>query len=145
MKDYYYDLVSAIENTHRTFLDALKIELSELNIRDINNVQANLLYKIRNKSVRISDLTSHGYYLGTNVSYTVRNLVENGYLLQEPHQHDRRSSEVKLTKKGFELSEKLDHLFQEQAALIKEKGIDIEKIKDITSTLSSLDIILSKK
>jgi Winged helix DNA-binding domain len=45
-------------------------------------------------------LTLRGCYLGSNVSYNVRKLVEKGYLIQERSAHDRRSFHVRLTDKG---------------------------------------------
>lgn len=144
MKDNYYTSITMIENVHRLFLDALKFEINKLWIKDINNVQAVLLYNIGDKALSIGDLTDQGCYLGSNVSYNLRKLVENGYLLQETQKHDRRSSEVKRTKKGIELSEKLDKIFEGQSKFLQEKGIDEDKITDLISTLSSLGTNLRK-
>jgi DNA-binding MarR family transcriptional regulator len=145
MKDNYYDLITVSENVHRSFLDVLKFEINKLKIKDISNVQAVLLYNIGDRTLRVGDLINLGCYFGTNVSYNLRNLVENGYLLQEPQKHDRRSTEVKQTKKGLELSEKLDHIFDIQAKFLQEKGINEDKMKDLILTLSSLERNLRNK
>ena len=145
MKDNYYNAINMIENVHRLFLDVLKFEINKLNLKDISNVQAILLYNVGDRSLRVGDLTDQGCYLGTNVSYNLRKLVENGYILQEPQKHDRRSSEVKQTKKGFELSEKLDQIFEDQAKFLQEKGISENDMKDLIATLSSVDRHLRKK
>lgn len=144
MKDNYYDSITTIESVHRLFLDVLNSEINKLNVKDINGVQAVLLYNVGDKSMCIGDLTNQGCYLGTNVSYNLRKLLENGYLLKEPQKYDRRSSEVKRTKKGLELSEKLDQIFEDQAKFLEEKGISEDKMKDLILTLSSLDRNLRK-
>ncbi len=125
MKSNYYNLVNIIEVANRSFLDALKFEINELNINDINNVQAILLYNLGDKMLCVSDLTKK-CYTGTNVSYNLRNLVENGYILQIPKKHDRRSTDLKRTPKGSEFCEKLDHIFTNQAQILHEKGIAVE-------------------
>jgi DNA-binding MarR family transcriptional regulator len=52
----------------------------------------------------VGELTTRGAYLGSNVSYNVKKMVENGYLVQERSAHDRRSIHVRLTKKGPRLA-----------------------------------------
>ena len=64
--------------------------------QDINNVQALILHNIGNDEMTVGELTARGYYLGSNVSYNVKKMVENNYLLQERSPHDRRSVRVKL-------------------------------------------------
>lgn len=144
MKDNYYDAITMLENIHRVFLDILKIEINKLNIKDVSSVQAVVIYNVGDKILTVGELTAQDYYLGSNVSYNLRKLVENGYLLQEPNKYDRRSSEIKRTKKGLEFSEKLDHIFQNQWKFIKEKGIGEDKMKDLILTLSSLGRNLRK-
>lgn len=144
MKDNYYDSITMTESIHRLFLDLIKLEINKLNIKDVNSVSAVLLYNIGDKSLSVGELISQDCYLGTNVSYNLRRLVENGYLVQEPNKYDRRSSVVKMTKKGFELSKKLDQIFEDQAKFLEEKGMGEDKMKDLILTLSSLDRNLRK-
>lgn len=145
MKDSYYNLIISVKNFHKNLLQSIKFELNRLNIEDINNIQAFLIYDIGDKVLSIGDLTNHGYYFGTNASYNLRLLVENGYLLQEVRKHDRRSSEVKITQKSRELCEKLDHIFEEQAKFLKEKGIREDKVEELIATLSLFDKNLRNK
>jgi len=144
MKDNYYNAITMLENIHRLFLDVLKLEINKLNIKDINSVQAVVIYNIGDKILTVGELTAQDYYLGSNVSYNLRKLVENGYLVQEPNKYDRRSSQIKRTKKGLEFSEKLEQIFENQAKFLEEKGISEEKIKDLILTLSSVDRNLRK-
>ena len=144
MKDNYYDSITMIESVYRLFLDTLTLQLNKAQIRDINSVQAVILYNIGDRTLSIGELTGQGCYLATNVSYNLRKLVENGYILKEPQKYDRRSNQVKRTKKGLDLSEKLDQIFEDQAKFMEEKGIGEEKMKDFVLTLSSIDRNLRK-
>ncbi len=108
----YYESIVLIERLHRHFLDVLKTELDRLGIQDINNVQTLILYNIGEDDLTVGELTARGYYLGSNVSYNVKKMVENGYIVQERSAHDRRSVRVRLSDKGVDLREKIGLLFQ---------------------------------
>src|SRR3546814_3709702 len=75
------------------FRSVIKSDLDRQGIRDLNNVQALILFNIGEEELSIGELTQRGYYLGSNVSYNVKKMVENGYLIQERSPHDRRRSE----------------------------------------------------
>ena len=92
----YYEAIQLIERLHRHFLDVLKVELEKQGIQDINNVQSMILYNIGHDELTVGELTIRGYYLGSNVSYNVKKMVENGYLVQERSVHDKRSIRVRL-------------------------------------------------
>jgi DNA-binding MarR family transcriptional regulator len=96
MKTNYFDVISLIERLHRHFLEVIKLELDGLRIHDINNVQALMLLNIGDADISIGELTLRGYYLGSNVSYNVQKMADNGYLLYERSAHDRRSIRVRL-------------------------------------------------
>ena len=108
----YYDSIQLIERLHRRFLDVLKVELDRKGIQDINNVQAMILYNIGDEDMTVGELTLRGYYLGSNVSYNVKKMVENDYLEQERSVHDKRSIRVKLSEKGSELRQLIDDMFR---------------------------------
>src|SRR4051812_19607785 len=112
MPKTYYETVQLIERMHRHFLDVLKIELERMSVQDINNVQALILYNIGGDDLTVGELTVRGYYLGSNVSYNVKKMVEAEYLKQERSQHDRRSVRVHLSDKGKLLKEKISEIFQ---------------------------------
>src|SRR5436189_4440354 len=95
VKDKYLQTTRLIERLHRRFLDVIKSELDRLGIEDINNVQTLILYNIGNENLTIGELTNRGYYLGSNVSYNIKKLVESEYLVQERSPHDKRSIKVK--------------------------------------------------
>ncbi|MBM3468758.1 MAG: winged helix DNA-binding protein [Alphaproteobacteria bacterium] len=139
MKENYFKSVVMIERLHRLFLEVVKIELDRMKIRDINNVQCLVLYNVGRGQVTVGELTNRGYYLGSNVSYNLRKMVQNGYLIQEPSTHDRRSSHVKLSEKGMKLHDRLDELFTMHAKALAHEGIDAPKAAQLDGMLTSLE------
>src|SRR5919205_51706 len=107
MIEGYLAVISLIERLHRHFLDVVKLELDGSDIRDINNVQAMMLFNIGDAEMTVGELTLRGCYLGSNVSYNVKKMVENGYLAHERSPHDRRSIHVRLTERGITLRDSL--------------------------------------
>jgi len=79
----YTGVISLIERGHRHFLEIVKLELDALGIHDINNVQGLMLFNIGDAEMTVGELSLRGCYLGSNVSYNVKKLAENGYLAQE--------------------------------------------------------------
>jgi DNA-binding MarR family transcriptional regulator len=72
-----------------------------------NNVQAMMLFNIGDAEMTVGEPTLRGCYLGSNVSYNVKKMVENEYLACERSVHDRRSIHVRLTEKRIKLRERL--------------------------------------
>src|SRR5208283_5258785 len=107
MNDVYLEVISLVERLHRQFLEVVKLELDGLGVHDINNVQGMILFNIGNAEMTVGELMLRGCYLGSNVSYNVKKMVENGYLAQQRSVHDRRSIHVRLTEKGSKLRDSL--------------------------------------
>ncbi len=139
MSQTYYETVQLIERLHRHFLDVLKVELERENIQDINNVQAMILYNIGRDHLTVGELTMRGYYLGSNVSYNVKKMVENGYLIQERSQHDRRSVRVKLSDKGLALKETVRNMFERHSSELESVKVDQEGLKQINERMKLLE------
>jgi DNA-binding MarR family transcriptional regulator len=135
----YYDAIHLIERLHRHFLDVLKIELDRLGIQDINNVQSLILYNIGEDELTVGELTMRGYYLGSNVSYNVKKMVENDYLVQERSIHDRRSVRVKLSKKGLLLRDRVSAMFERQVAGMRNVGVGMDELQRTVETLVKLE------
>src|SRR5438105_2766573 len=103
MTDSYLEVVSLVGQLHRHFLEVVNFELDGLGIHDINNVQSMMLFNIGDAEMTMGELTQRGRYIGSNASYNVKKMVENGYLVHERSVHDRRSIHVRLTDKGRKL------------------------------------------
>ena len=139
MKQSYLETIRLIERLHRRFLDVIKTELDRLGIEDINNVQSLILSNISSEQLTVGELTARGYYLGSNVSYNVKKLVENGYLNQERSPHDRRMTRVRVSEKGLELCNRIDQLYQTNASELEREVIGQEQLASTNQVLSALE------
>lgn len=131
MENRYFEMIVLIERLHRRFLDIVRVELGKMDIRDINAQQALLLANVGESEVLVRDLVERGYYLGQNVNYSIRKLVEYDYLIQQRDEHDKRAVRVSLSDKGRELVPKLrgiDHL--RHVSMLSEpiEGGEIEQV-----------------
>jgi DNA-binding MarR family transcriptional regulator len=135
----YYDSILLIERLHRHFLEVLKTELDRLGIQDINNVQSLILYNIGDDELTVGELTARGYYLGSNVSYNVKKMIENGYLGQERSPHDRRSVRVRLSDKGLSLRDKISAMFERQITALDKAGLNDDELLKANETMRKLE------
>ena len=135
----YYEAIQLIERLHRHFLDVLKLELDRKGIQDINNVQSMILYNIGDDDLTVGELTIRGYYLGSNVSYNVKKMVENGYLTQERSVHDKRSIRVKLSDKGKKLIDLMSDMFARHEQQIKGTELTADRLKAHNSTMLQIE------
>lgn len=138
-KNVYVETILLLERLHRRFLDVIKTELDRLRIQDINNVQTMILHNIGSETLSIGELTNRGYYLGSNVSYNVKKMVENGYLIQERSPHDKRSFNVRLSEKGLDICARIDILYREHVEKLAKADMDINTLSRINSQLRSLE------
>ena len=83
MNNSYLEVISLVERLHRQFMEVVKLELEGSGVHDINNVQAMMLFNIGDAEMTVGELTLRGCYLGSNVSYNVKKMVENKYLVHE--------------------------------------------------------------
>jgi DNA-binding MarR family transcriptional regulator len=138
MKRAYLETVSLVERLHRQFLEVVKNEIERMGVRDINNVQAMILYHIGADELTVGELTQRGYYLGSNVSYNLKKLIEHEYIAQARSPHDRRSVRIKLTPKGSELHAKLDQVFQTHSQQLGGSAVKPESLAAAAETLKQL-------
>lgn len=139
MRHAYYEAVLLVERVHRHFLEVVKTELDRRGIQDINNVQALILYNIGTDEMTVGELTARGYYLGSNVSYNVKKMVENNYLAQERSPHDRRSVRIKLSDKGLGLHKILNESLDKQVAALSNSQITPDELTKASDTLRKLE------
>ena len=112
----YLETLSLVERLHRLLLDVIKDEFERLGILEINAVQALLLFNIGDNEVTAGELRSRGYYQGSNVSYNLKKLVDNGFMHHQRCEIDRRSVRVRLTEKGREVHRVVTELLEHHAA-----------------------------
>lgn len=139
MNSAYLEVISLVERLHRHFLEVVKLELEGLGIHDINNVQGMMLFNIGEAEMTIGELTLRGCYLGSNVSYNVKKMVENGYLTQQRSLHDRRSIHVRLTQKGIRLRDCLTEMLRRHTDLLSQAALSAEDLQGAGATLRRLE------
>ena len=139
MNNMYLEVISLVERLHRQFLEVVKLELEGLKIHDINNVQAMMLFNIGDAEMTVGELTLRGCYLGSNVSYNVKKMVENGYLGHERSVHDRRSIHVRLTDKGRGLRDRLSVMHQRHIEMLAQTAVTDGDLQNVIVTLRRLE------
>lgn len=127
----YSDITRLIERLHRRYLDVIRYELSRLGIDEVNAVQALLLMNVQDAEVSIRELVDRGYYIGSNVTYNVRHLVDLGYLEQHRSERDRRSVKIKLTDRGMQLCTALTEMEIRHAEALNAEPIPIEAAREL--------------
>ncbi len=118
----YLEALTLVERLHRRLLDVIKDEFDRRGRSDVNSVQALLLYNISDKELTAGELRTRGYYLGSNVSYNVKKLVESGYLHHARSRIDRRAVRISLTDKGRDVHTIVSGLYDKHAATVEQIG-----------------------
>ena len=140
LKSRYLVSLKLVERLHRLLLDVIKDEFERLGRSDVNSVQALLLYNVGDAELTAGELTSRGYYLGSNVSYNLKKLVDAGYINHQRSTVDRRSVRVKLTEKGLEICRVVNALYQRQLKSLQQVGgINTEDLELLNKTLIRLE------
>ena len=139
-KPLYIEAVSRVERLHRRLLDLIKDEFDRMSWDDINPTQALLMFNIGDAELTAGELRSRGYYLGSNVSYNLKKLVEMGYIFQERSKADRRSVRIRLSPKGEEVAEVIDELYDRHLASIeKVGGLGSTEFEQLNTALGRLE------
>ncbi|GIK96679.1 MAG: MarR family transcriptional regulator [Alphaproteobacteria bacterium] len=139
MKKAYLETIALVERLHRECLEVIKADLDRHGIRDLNNVQALILFNIGGDELTVGELTARGYYLGSNVSYNVKKLVENEYLIQQRSAHDRRAVNVRLSPKGLAICEKMHALYERHCQALLQGVLKEEDVEAANQTLRRLE------
>src|SRR5512135_3860035 len=122
LSKFYLEALNLVERLHRQLLDVIKDELDRRDEREINSVQALLLFNVGDQELTAGELRTRGHYLGSNVSYNLKKLVEAGYIHHERSELDRRSVLVRLTDKGEQVRDMLNELFTRHLASLGAVG-----------------------
>lgn len=122
LKIEYLQALRLVERLHRLLLDVIKDEFDRLSQSELNSVQALLVYNIGSAELTAGELKTRGYYLGSNVSYNLKKLVEMGYIHHKRSETDRRSVRVSLTDSGQAVSKVVADLYQRQLQSLEAVG-----------------------
>lgn len=140
LRSLYLEALQLVERLHRRLLDVVKDEFDRNGRSDINAIQALLLFNIGNAELTAGELRSRGYYLGSNVSYNLKKLVELDFVNHQRSRVDRRSVRISLTPKGAEVAELVGRLYERHIASIEQVGgITAEEFRHMNKALQRLD------
>lgn len=140
IKPAYLEALTLVERLHRRLLDVIKDEFDRHGRNDINAVQALLLYNLGDSELTAGELRTRGYYLGSNVSYNLKKLVDMGYIHHQKSRTDRRSVRVSLTEAGKEVAAMVDALYERHTQSLREIGqIDASGFEQLNKSLQRLE------
>jgi DNA-binding MarR family transcriptional regulator len=140
LKPLYMEALTLVERLHRRLLDVIKDEFDRAGRSDVNSVQALLLFNIGGSELTAGELRTRGYYLGSNVSYNLKKLVEMGYIHHQRSRMDRRSVRVSLTEKGQDVAKIVDALYDRHIRSIDQVGgIASGDFQDLNRSLQRLE------
>jgi DNA-binding MarR family transcriptional regulator len=140
IREHYLEALQLVERVHRRLLDVVKDEFDRKGRDDVNAVQALLIFNVGSEELSAGELRSRGYYLGSNVSYNLKKLVDLGYMNHQRSRIDRRAVRVSLTEKGEEIASTVAQLFDRHVASIdKVGGLTVEEFSALNKSLLRLD------
>jgi DNA-binding MarR family transcriptional regulator len=140
VRNVYLETLTMVERVHRRLLDVVKDEFDRRGRSDVNSVHALLLYNIGDKELTAGELRTRGYYLGSNVSYNVKKLVELGFLHHARSRIDRRSVRISLTEKGKEVHRIVAAVYEKHARTVEQiGGIPSDDLARVNASLLRLE------
>ena len=140
IKNRYLESLTLIERLHRRLLDVIKDEFERNGEQEVNAVQALLLFNIGDSELTAGELKTRGYYQGSNVSYNLKKLVDQGYVSHERSSADKRSVRISLTERGQVIREQIDALYNRQLLSLREVAdIDVDEFDRLNKALSRLE------
>ncbi len=140
IKPVYLEALTLVERLHRRLLDVIKDEFDREGRGEVNAVQALLLYNLGDLELTAGELRTRGYYLGSNVSYNLKKLVDMGYIHHQRSRTDRRSVRVSLTDAGKEVAATVDALYERHTRSLEQIGqIDSGSFEVLNRSLQRLE------
>jgi DNA-binding MarR family transcriptional regulator len=140
VRPIYIESLTLVERLHRRLLDVIKDEFDRRGRSDVNSVQALLLFNIGDKELTAGELRTRGYYLGSNVSYNVKKLVEMGYLHHARSRVDRRAVRISLTEKGKAVHHIIASLYEKHVTTVEQiGGISVDEFQRLNQSLARLE------
>ncbi len=140
IKHRYMEALTLIERLHRRLLDVIKDDFERNGEKEVNPVQALLLFNISDAELTAGELKTRGHYQGSNVSYNLKKLVEAGYVNHERSNADKRSVRVSLTPKGLAVRSRVDAMYNRQLQAIEEVvGFSVDEFDRMNKALTRLE------
>ncbi|MFY8092556.1 MAG: MarR family transcriptional regulator [Niveispirillum sp.] len=135
----YADIARVIDHMQRRLHDVVRVELGRIGVDDISPMQVLMLLNIGDDELTVRDLMERGYYLGSNASYNLKHLVEQGYVDRGASSRDRRAARLRLSEKGAWLCAEIGKLENRQAIQLLRTPGDAQDLETTYRTLRRLE------
>ncbi|WP_375292956.1 MULTISPECIES: MarR family transcriptional regulator [Ensifer] len=137
----YFELARMMERASRRFTGLLRAELTKLGVDDIGPAQAMVLLAIGDAEVSVAELLDRGHYVGSNVSYYLKQLGDGEYIDRAASQRDRRSARIKLSEKGKQLCDALRKAAGAYERVLSHGEQDRRNLETAFQTLHRLELV----
>ncbi len=137
----HLELVRVIERMYRRYLDRLRVDLIRIGSDDISPSHAMLLFTIGDDDLSVRDLMDRGHYLGSNASYSLKQLVQSGYVDRTASERDRRSARIRLTEKGKQLCRTIKAADEVNQAHLVQSEADLRSLEQTFAVLRKLEVL----
>lgn len=136
----YFELARLMERASRRFSGLVRAELTKLRVDDIGPAQAMILLAIGDSELSVAELLDRGHYVGSNVSYYLKQLADGDYIDRVASQRDKRSARIKLTEKGRQLRTNLRDAAMAYERAINRGDQDQRMLETAFQTLHQLEL-----
>ncbi|WP_162854989.1 MarR family transcriptional regulator [Stappia sp. BW2] len=137
----HFELVRVIERMYRRYLDRLRVDLIRIGADDISPAHAMLLFTIGDDDLSVRDLMDRGHYLGSNASYSLKQLVQSDYVDRTASARDRRSARIRLTDKGKTLCRAIKAADEVNQNQIVQSDKDLRALEETFALLRRMEVI----
>lgn len=116
---------------------ALETHLANNGFGQLSAAQALMIHRIDDQTINAGDLTLRGYYIGSNSSYNLTQMVQYGYLKRTKSDKDRRAVFITVTDAGAEIGKLVDEFFAryKNSLLVVVRPGDFERARDTNSDI----------
>lgn len=137
----YFELARVMERASRRFSGLLRTELTKLGVDDIGAAQAMVLLAIGDAELSVGELLDRGHYVGSNISYYLKQLADGDYIDRIASQRDKRSARIRLSDKGRQLCVALREAARSYERALSQGEQDRRNLETAYQTLHRLELI----
>lgn len=137
----YFELARVMERASRRFSGLLRTELTKLGVEDIGAAQAMVLLAIGDAELSVGELLDRGHYVGSNVSYYLKQLADGDYIDRIASQRDKRSARIRLSEKGKGLCIALREAARSYERALSQGEQDRQNLESAFQTLHRLELV----
>jgi DNA-binding MarR family transcriptional regulator len=139
----YFELARVMDRASRRFYGVLRAELTTLGVEDIGPAQAMVLLAIGGVELSVGELLDRGHYMGSNVSYHLKQLAEGDYIDRIASQRDKRSARIRLSEKGKKLCAGLREAGKSYERGLRQAEQERRDLQTAFQTLLQLELVWS--